>query len=455
MSMLVIQLPARDRSGAAVPQTAADYSHVLSSDGLSAGAHGRSPAARLPRADSVVAVLPATEVGWHRINLPRAPASRLRAALAGVLEDQLLADDDQVHLALAPQARAGQPTWVAAVQLPWLAAQLAVLEQAGVNVERVVPALWPDAAPRGHFYSAGDGDGDASSETDAAGPWLALADDDGVTTLRLGGGLARRLQGSWKERSVAWTAEPAVAAAAERWLGSPVPVISEAEALLAAARSPWNLRQFSLVSHHRGLRALRDVGKKFMSPGWRPVRWGLVALLALQVVGLNLWAWQQQRTLAGRQQAMNALLRSAHPQVRAVLDAPAQMQRETELLRVAAGRAGEGDLEPLLALAAQAWPMGQPPVQSLRYEAGKLTLPAVGWAPQQVEQFRSRVAAAGATVDSSEGRLVLSRGASSTTPATAPGTTPAAPPAGLTGAPQIRPNVSAPGRPTSPAGKGA
>jgi general secretion pathway protein L len=245
-----------------------------------------------------------------------------------------------------------------------------------------------------------------------------------------------------------------VAAAAERWLGAPVPVSSEAEALLAAARSPWNLRQFSLVSHHRGLRALRDVGKQFMSPGWRTVRWGLVAFLALQVVGLNLWAWQQQRTLAGRQQAMNELLRSAHPQVRAVLDAPAQMQRETELLRAAAGRAGEGDLEPLLALAAQAWPLGQPPVQSLRFEAGKLTLPAVGWAPQQLEQFRDRIAAAGATLDITEGRLVLSRG--SVLPGTRSGITPAATPAGLSGAPPVQPTGGVPGRlPTSPAGKSA
>ncbi|HSW07119.1 type II secretion system protein GspL [Aquabacterium sp.] len=430
MSMLVIQLPARSRTGGAVPEGAAEYGHVLSADGLAASAHGRSTTAQLPRADTVVAVLPATEIGWHRITLPRAPASRLRAALAGVLEEQLLDDDEQVQLALAPQARAGQPTWVAAVHRPWLAAQLATLEQAGLAVERVVPALWPDANAHGHFFPAPEHA--AGSGTDAAEPWLALADETGVCTLRLGGGLARQLHSRWKERSASFTAEPAVAAAAERWLGAPVQVHSEADALLAAARSPWNLRQFSLVSHHRGLRALRDGAKKLMSPAWRPVRWGLAALLLAQVLGLNLWAWQQQRTLAARQQAMNALLRSSHPQVRAVLDAPTQMQRETELLRAAAGRAGDADLEPLVALAAQAWPPGQAPVQGLRFEAGKLTLMAPGWAPPQIEQFRSRVAAAGVSVDSAEGRLVLSRGApavqrgTGAVPGGTPGGTPAA-----------------------------
>ncbi len=408
MSMLVIQLPARSRGGAAAPQAAADYSHVLSADGMTTGTQGRAAAAALPKADTVVAVLPATEVGWHRITLPRAPANRLRAALVGLLEEQLLDDEDQVHLALAPNARAGQPTWVAAVHRPWLAGQIAALEQAGLVVDRVVPALWPDAAARGQFFGAADAD--AHTGGDPAQPWLALADEDGVTTLRLGGGLGRRLLPALKERNIRWGSEPAVAAAAEHWLEAPVPVQGEAETLLAAARSPWNLRQFTLVSHHRGLRALRELGKKFMSPGWRPIRWGLAALAVLQLVGLNLLAWQQQRSVAARQQAMTELLRSSHPQVRSVLDAPAQMQRETELMRAAAGRAGDADLEPLLALAAQAWPLGQPPAQTLRFEAGKLTLPATGWAPPQVEQFRSRVMAAGATVDSTEGRLVLSRG---------------------------------------------
>lgn len=403
MAMLVIQLPARPRGGPAAAPEAGEYSHVLSADGLGAGAGGRLPAAQLPRADSVVAVLPATEIAWHTITLPRAPAGRLRAALAGVLEEQLLDEDDQVQLALAPQARAGQPVWVAATQLPWLAAQLQALEAAGVAVDRVVPALWPGEAPRGHFFAA--------DPAEPSAPWLALSDAQGVTTLRLGGGLGRQLQPLWKDRAVAWTAEPAVVAAAEQWLGAPVQVASEGEALLAAARSPWNLRQFGLVQHHRGLRALRDVGKQLLSPAWRPVRWGVAALVAAQLLGLNLWAWQQQRVIAARQHQMNDLLRSSHPQVKAVLDAPVQMQRETELLRAAAGRAGEQDLEPLLALAAQAWPLGQPPVQGLRFEAGRLTLNAPGWPPEQIEQFRSRLAAAGATLDSAEGRLTLARSA--------------------------------------------
>jgi len=270
-----------------------------------------------------------------------------------------------------------------------------------------VPGLWPQEPGVAHVYAT---PGAAAAEAgDADTPWLSVAAPDGVTTLRLAGGLARARLPAWNALNLRWTAEPALTGTAERWLDAPVQVQTEAEHALAAARAPWNLRQFDLAARHRGLRALREAAKHWRGPAWRPLRWGLAALLLLQVLGLNLWAWQQQRSVQSKKDAMAALLRSSHPQVRAVLDAPAQMQRETELLRQAAGQPGEADLEPLLALAARAWPDGQAPVQQLRFESGKLSLAAIGWSPQQLQQFKSRVEPAGVQVDSSDGRVTLSR----------------------------------------------
>jgi general secretion pathway protein L len=90
-------------------------------------------------------------------------------------------------------------------------------------------------------------------------------------------------------------------------------------------------------------------------------------------------------------------------------DPAAVMLRETQALRTLAGKAGETDLEPMLQAAAAAWPGERPPVETVKYEAGKLTLAAVGWSDAQIEQFRSVLRPAGVRVESSEGRLVLTR----------------------------------------------
>ncbi len=410
MSILVIQLPARDRlsvraadaaSGLRLP---AELDFVLSADGRRATQVGRAAPALLPRADSVVLVLAEADVSWHRIDVPKAPPARLRAALAGVLEDTLLEDEDHLHLALGPGAAGGQPGWVAVMHRAWLAAMLAGLEQSGCMVERVVPSSLPtDAgsqAGRGHFFDTDPG-------VDVP-PWLALAQPDGVVCLRLAGALARALQPP-ADISVHWTATPAAASAAERWLGAPVPVMTAAERALEAAQAPVNLRQFDLAARHRGTRALRDVGRRLQSPEWRPVRWGLAALVGVQLLGLNAWAWQQRQAVVERKEAMVQLLRSTHPGVRAVLDAPVQMERETDRLRAAAGRAGDSDLEALLAAAAAAWPDGQGPVQTLRFEGGRLTVAAPGWGEAQLGQFRERLRAAGYAAEAAEGRVTVSR----------------------------------------------
>ena len=110
MSILVVLLPARDRSAAASGDASAEYAYLLSADGLSVARQGRTTATLLPKADTVVAWLGPTDVSWHRITMPRAPATKLRAALVGLVEEQLLDDEQAVHLALAPQSSAGSST---------------------------------------------------------------------------------------------------------------------------------------------------------------------------------------------------------------------------------------------------------------------------------------------------------------------------------------------------------
>lgn len=398
MSVLVIQIPLRSRQ-ARPSEPATEFDYVFSHDGLAVSATGRATPVALPKAAAVVAVLADADIAWHRITLPKAPGARLRAALGGVLEDALLDDDAELHLALAPQAAGGQPTWVAAVHKAWLGATLAALETAGATVERVVPPAAPGDSASGHFHM-----GPSSDDV----PTLALTHADGAVSVRLTGTLARALLPP-EGTPVRWTATPAATAAAERWLGAPVAVLTEPERQLQATRSAWNLRQFDLAARHRGTRALRDVARRLLSPEWRWVRYGAAALVALQLVGLNAAAWQQRSQMADKRAAMGALLLAAHPGVRLVYDAPVQMERETDLLRAAAGRPGDNDLEALLGAAAAAWPDGQGPVQTLRFETGRLTLAAPGWGEAQLAQFRDRLRAAGLNVELADGRLTVSR----------------------------------------------
>jgi general secretion pathway protein L len=417
MSLLVIQLPPRDRLGAraaaaeaaSAPRVPVEWAYVFSADGRGVSQSGRAATALLPRADERVLLLAAADVSWHRVDIPKAPAARLRDALAGTMEEALLDEGPTLHFALAHGAAPGRSGWVAVTEGPRLAAALAALEAAGQGIDRVVSVAEPAAQARGHIHF-GLGADDAA-QGDAAHPWLTLCRDDGVLHLRLGGGLARARVAPEAQGEVRWTSTPAAAQAAERWLGGPVPLLAESEYALEAARSGSNLRQFDLAARTRGTRALRQMGQRLLSAEWRPVRWGLAALLLVQLVGLNAYAWHQRQLLDERRSAMSELLRSAHPGVRTVLDAPLQMQRETDRLRAAAGRAGAGDLEALLGVAAAAWPDGLGPAQTLRFEPGSLILSAGGWGEPQVQQFRERLRGSGYSAEFAEGRVVVSRAA--------------------------------------------
>jgi general secretion pathway protein L len=413
MSILVVLIPPRSRLrargtndvGPDSLRASTEFNYVVSPDGMDIESQGRSAPALLPRGStSVVAVLADADVSWHRITLPRAPAARLRAALSGVLEEQLLDDAENIHLALAPEAVAGAPVWVAATNRPWLRTELAALEKARIFVDRVVPGVWPDEPPAGHFAQAhANEDGAASVVT------LTWSHSDGVAQFTLKGALTRALLPSPTPIGTRWSATPGAAGAAEQWLGSAVTIVTPGQRALQASRSLWNLRQFELSARNRGARAIRDIWRRFFGQEWKPTRAGLAALAATLIVGLNLWAWHQGNEVQNKRQAMDNLLRTTFPNVRSILDAPLQMQRETEALQAAAGRPAAADLEPMMQAAAGAWPNDRPAVETVRYEPGRLTLAAAGWSPSQIDQFRSQLQPAGWQVEAADGRLTLSR----------------------------------------------
>jgi general secretion pathway protein L len=409
MSLLVVQLPARLRLhpsmpvGAAVPtpNNTAVYGYVYSSNGILVD-QGQCVAALLPKATSTVAVLAETDLSWHRITCPKAPASRLRAALAGMLEEQLMDEPESVHFALEPSARAGEPAWVAVTDRGWLADQIEHLERAGCVVDRVSPPMWPGEIPRGHFGQ------DYDSPSDAV--LLTWAHSEGVASWPLKGGLSRALLPDRLPANSLFSANPAMAAAAERWLGQPVHIVSAAERLLKIAESRWNLRQFDMAPRHRTAAWLRDVSREFRSPAWRTTRQGLIGLALINLIGLNAWAWMLKEQVGAQRQKIVTLLQQAHPQVRAILDPAVQMRRENETLRAMAGKNGDTDLETLLTIAASAWPE-QSSVQALRYDGHQLQLDAPTLAPVQIDHLRNTLRSAGWQIESTaSGQITLRHG---------------------------------------------
>lgn len=405
MSTLLLFLPSRKRlralgQAASEPAPALrEYDWALTPDGRQIDSEGRCAAAALPPADSVIAVVAESDISWRRIELPRA-GRQMRAALAGKLEESLLDDPEALHFAVEPDAVGGDTAWVAALSRAWLADHLAQFDAAHVFVDRVAPLAWPDELARGHFFEAG-----------TASIALRWSHADGVATLPLQGGLARQFFPPGLVHAAQWTATPGVASGAERWLGTTVSVQTPAQRALAVIDNAWDLRQFDLAPRARGMRALRFVSRDLMRKPWQPVRWGVAALLIVQLLGLNLWAWRQNREVAERRAAVTATLTTAFPQVRAVLDAPIQMQKQLDLLRVSAGSIGEQDLEALLGAAASAWPADRPPADALAFEPGRLTVPAQGWSQPQIDNFRAQLQSAGWQLDASEGKLTVGRAA--------------------------------------------
>ncbi len=405
MSTLVITLPA---SG-----TADSYDYVLSPDGHSATRHASTTAALLPspgRAGETVALVPVRALSWQRVTLPPgalAQPARLRAALEGLLEEHLLDEPAALHFALAPGAQAGSPAWVAVCDRAWLRAALQALEAAGHPADRVVPEFAPGPTASGQ------------PELTVLGtphePWLVLAgegNDQALAVLPFTPAVASALPPP-AEGAPAVRAEPAVAALAERLLGRPALLQTAPERALAAARGAWDLAQLDLSSSgsRRALRKAAGGANSFLrAPQWRAARWGLGLALAVHLVGLNLWAWQDRQQLAAKQAGVRSLLTQTFAQVQVVVDAPVQMQRELARLRQGSGGATPGDLEPLLAAAAAALPAGRQP-SGLDYDNGELRLAGLQLTPEELTAAQQRAAAHQAQVDTQDGGALVLRAA--------------------------------------------
>ena len=372
MSALLVFLPAQPISAST------EFEYALSRDGSTAEAHGSAQAALLPaptRAGTeVVAVVPATMLSWHRVELPKgtSPGSpRLRAVLEGLLEDQLLDEPETLHFAVQPSAKPGAPLWVAACDRAWLRSAVQILEAVERPAARIVPEFAPEGAPA--LYALGDPQ-QAS---------LVLVSSDGVMMLPLSSQALALLPSLPEETRC--VAEPAVAALAEQVLQHP-PVLQQApRRWLQAAQSDWDLAQFEFSSSGRA-RALKKLGTAWAdvlaAPQWRPARWGAALLVAVNLLGLNAWAWRERSVLEEKQEAIRRTLTQTFPQVKVVVDAPVQMEKEVATLRQATGTTSGRDLEAMLGALSAASPPGRL-VSGVEFSQGELRVKGLAFGPEE------------------------------------------------------------------------
>ncbi|MDI9334117.1 MAG: type II secretion system protein GspL [Cytophagales bacterium] len=238
-------------------------------------------------AKSTHLVLPSARLSAHTVTLPPTPPHRLQAALAGVLEEQLLDDPADLHFAVAPHAvaamRAGQPFEVMVCDKAWLKDVLRKYQTEGQTIAAIVPE---EAA-----YQA---------------------------------------------------------------LG-------------------WNLAQFEFKPQARWRYGLQGaLAALWREPAWRVARVGLLALVLVQMVGLNVGAWRDRAALqAGREQVASLLLQT-FPDTQVVVDAPLQMTKALARLRAASGAPDTQGLEAQLAQKAK---LGKP-LEQIDFANGELKVSA-------------------------------------------------------------------------------
>lgn len=403
MSTLLIQLPAE------LAHSAAEYLYIVSDDGQSAERSGQASATLLPasgRTNQVTAVIPVSRLSWHSITLPpglnvqsRRQQARVRAALEGLLEEKLLDDASTLHLAL-DSAPEGQSYWVAACDKPWLQSHLQLLESSGHAANRLVPEQWPSASAQLLLW--GDNGNAQLSVTglDGRGSLATLPLRADASLLQL---LLSRLPAD-----LPVLAEPQLARAAEA-LQRPVNIFTAAQRLLQSASYTGDLAQFDLDlggstrARRRLLDAWQSVAK---APQWRAARWAAGIAIVAQLIGMNAWAFKENRAIAQRQQQAKQVLQTTFPHVPVIVDAPVQMQRELDVLRSNSGALSAADLEALLAASATISSM--PNAKSLEYQDKQLRITGLDLNPEALSDAQQSLEASGYQLQREGADLILS-----------------------------------------------
>jgi general secretion pathway protein L len=371
LSTLIVLLPPRDPAVRSEEWQLPELPFLLVDKRGETQRAGRASLGLLPRASATVLIVAARDLLLLATPLPPLKAQKLRQALPNVVEDQLIQDPQTCHIAVDPVALEGGRRVLAVIDRGWFRFVLSAFASSGHRSVKAVPAmrcLPALAAVEGEppvpepFIAAVLGEvvstapaliGDvatrvepletltpsaplveiaiARGEHSALGEGLALPADAVMPTLTA---LAGDRPGALYSLAGVPGAEPRLAATNSRYKGAQ-PLAFEALARNALA-CRFDLCQFEFAA--QPWRLDRATMRRLRVP---------IALVAASVVVSVIGVNAQWLQLARQRDAINAqmteLLLNAFPKTTVVLDAPDQMSRQLERLRVAAGELSPTD----------------------------------------------------------------------------------------------------------------
>lgn len=366
---------------------------------------GHSDPRHWPAAARCEVVLGGSQALWLEAELPKAPRREQARLLNYALEEQLAGEPETQHLTVTGKdgTAQGQRLRVLVVERVRLRAVLAQLEAIGRAPSRLVSALQgvPATARRWVLSVAPGG----AMQLHGAPP-LALPVDGDTLELLLGHAIAQA-----RARNQAPEGLDVLAAA-----GTTLPrleAICSALGLAHAAPRPWDWWEAVQLGD--------DLLHDEFAPRRGKDHWltrvraplllaaGAVSVYFLVLGGHLLW---QKHELGGLDARMGRLFQTALPEVPAVSPA-AQLHRELERRRAAAGKLREDDALSLLQAYVEArGTAAGASLRELRYENGRLELGLTALPPEDRDVLLSRLADRGvnARVEGSDPpRLIMIR----------------------------------------------
>lgn len=323
---------------------------------------GNDQLASLPKGHECIAIIASDRVLFISAKLPPGSRRRWQAALPFVAEEYTLPDPEENHV-VPGLVEADGRVMLAVVDKPWLKRIVEACSVANLQLRRMVPeTLLPVLAPE-TWTLVWDGNS-GFVRTGTSGMALDDGDvDNAPLALRLNStrvSLPKNCEVRFPQHV------PEAQRILPQWHDLPVTF---------AAGPVWDWRRVPIPAGTLNMLWGDFMPRARISEWWpklRPAALILLAALGVETIGANIeWAMltNEKKSLM---HDMERSFRTAFGESGTLVNAPLQMQRNLAELRHGAGLSGDGDLLPLLDVAAPvlaALPAGS--MRGLHYEPGR------------------------------------------------------------------------------------